>query len=224
MKFCTLLLYATIALVVLGPAWLPTTCWASGLIDRIRTAPLATLPTDRVGWDGTRLQFGATIDGVEGPKDGWNAVDLSQGSHILGLQGPAPDYRLAARLTVGPDNRLVIEVDGHTMVLGTRAGDLAGGDGTIPAYAPEPGDRVSMTLDRSLLSWPTPFEMNFMTGHAPTRRRHIYYRLIWTKANGQRLEMLWRYEQGHYSVDGWAAPSGPDTETGLVGATLTPGG
>jgi hypothetical protein len=223
MKLRTLLL-TLLALIVLGLAWLLTACGVSGPGDRVRSGPLATLPTDRVGWNGTLLQFGATIGEVEGPKDGWNAADISQGSHILSLQGPGPDYRFPARLTVGPDNRLVIEVDGRTMVLGTKAGDMAGGDGPIPAFAPEPNDRVSMTIDASALSWPTPFAMNFMTGHAPTKRRGLSYRLTWTKPSGARLEMVWRYEQGYYAADGWGAPSTAETGTGLVSVTLTQGG
>jgi hypothetical protein len=38
---------------------------------------------------------------------------------------------------------------------------------------PEPGDETSFTIRRSCLSWPTPFEMNFMTGHVSSWRRHL---------------------------------------------------
>jgi hypothetical protein len=42
-----------------------------------------------------------------------------------------------------------------------------GGDGPIHAFAAEPGDTTSVTLERSWLSWPTPLETTFMTGKAP---------------------------------------------------------
>jgi hypothetical protein len=101
-----LLISAAIALVVLGLIWLLTARWVSGLIDRVTTIPLATLPTAQIGWNGTWLQFGATIAGVDGPKDGWKGPDLSQGSHLLTFQGPAPGYTPmaeASRLTFGVD-------------------------------------------------------------------------------------------------------------------------
>jgi hypothetical protein len=65
-----------------------------------------------------------------------------------------------------------------------------------------PGDELSFTLERSLLPWPTPFAFNFMTGQAPSRKRHRYYRLVWTKRSGARLEMIWRYEEWFYPDNG----------------------
>jgi hypothetical protein len=72
------------------------------------------------------------------------------------------------------------------------------------AAVPPAGDDASIEIRRSVLSWPTPFDFNFMTGHSPTWRRHIYYRLLWKKPSGAKLEMLWRYEQYFYPGDGWA--------------------
>src|SRR5438105_4019456 len=67
----------------------------------------------------------------------------------------------------------------------------------------DPGDEVALTVDRSWLSWPTPFETNFMTGHTTTWRRHRYYRLVWKKRSGATLEARWRYEQWRYPAFGW---------------------
>jgi hypothetical protein len=73
------------------------------------------------------------------------------------------------------------------------------------AAVPPAGDDAFIEIRRSILSWPTPFEINFMTGHSPSWKRHLYYRLLWKKPSGEKLEMLWRYEQYFYPDNGWAS-------------------
>jgi len=89
--------------------------------------------------------------------------------------------------------------------------------------APPAGDDAFIEIRRSILSWPTPFEVNFMTGHSPSWKRHLYYRLLWKKPSGAKLEMLWRYEQYFYPGTGWA--SGFMTykgSTGLIQLDIKP--
>jgi hypothetical protein len=91
------------------------------------------------------------------------------------------------------------------------------------ATVPPSGDDAFIEIRRSVLSWPTPFEINFMTGHSPSWKRHLYYRLLWKKPSGENLEMLWRYEQYFYSDNGWA--SGFMTykgSTGLIQLDISP--
>jgi hypothetical protein len=83
------------------------------------------------------------------------------------------------------------------------------------AVVPSAGDEAFIEIRRSILSWPTPFEVNFMTGHSPSWKRHLYYRLLWKKPSGEKLEMLWRYEQYFYPGNGWA--SGFMTHKGFTG-------
>jgi hypothetical protein len=83
------------------------------------------------------------------------------------------------------------------------------------AATPPAGDDAVIEIRRSVLSWPTPFEINFMTGNSPSWKRHAYYRLLWKKSSGERLEMLWRYEQYFYPGNGWA--SGFMTRQGFTG-------
>ena len=83
------------------------------------------------------------------------------------------------------------------------------------ATAPPAGDDASIEIRRSILNWPTPFETNFMTGHSPSWKRHLYYRVHWKKSSGENLEMLWRYEQYFYPGNGWA--SGFMTHQGSTG-------
>jgi hypothetical protein len=84
----------------------------------------------------------------------------------------------------------------------------------------EPGDQASLTLRRSLLSWPTPLDLNFMTGHSTSKKRHLYYVLHWKKPSGPELTMVWRYEQHFNSVwmDGFVTRAGT---TGLIQAELS---
>jgi len=77
------------------------------------------------------------------------------------------------------------------------------------------GDDASLVTRRSIVSWPTPFDLNFMTGQSPSWKRHIYYQLRWKKSSGATLEMLWRYEQYFYPRNGWG--SGFMTREGSTG-------
>ncbi|MGB9475726.1 MAG: hypothetical protein WCE87_11735, partial [Candidatus Udaeobacter sp.] len=47
------------------------------------------------------------------------------------------------------------------------------------ATVPPRDDDALIGIRRSALSWPTPFELNFMTGQSPSWKRHLYYRLLW---------------------------------------------
>ena len=73
------------------------------------------------------------------------------------------------------------------------------------AAVPAANDDALIAVRRSFLSWPTPFDLNFMTGHSPSWKRHLYYQVRWHKQNGAKLEMLWCYEQYFYPGDGWAS-------------------
>jgi hypothetical protein len=91
------------------------------------------------------------------------------------------------------------------------------------ATIPPAGDDASIEIRRSILSWPTPFEINVMGGPSPSWKRHVYYRLLWKKPSGEKLEMLWRYEQYFYPDNGWA--SGFMTykgATGLIQVDISP--
>jgi hypothetical protein len=88
---------------------------------------------------------------------------------------------------------------------------------------PPAGDDAFIQVRRGILSWPTPFEINVMGGPSPSWKRHVYYRLLWKKPSGAKLEMLWRYEQYFYPGNGWA--SGFMTykgSTGLIKVDITP--
>jgi hypothetical protein len=83
------------------------------------------------------------------------------------------------------------------------------------ATVPPLGDQAFVAIRHSVLSWPTPFDLNFMTGHSPSWKRHIYYEIRWKKSSGANLKMLWRYEQFLYPGNGRA--SGFMTRQGSTG-------
>ena len=124
-------------------------------------------------------------------------------------------------MTLGTDaqGRIALTIKGESIALGSQV--EVGDDRGAIVIRPDPGDEASFRIRRSFISWPTPFEFNFLSGHSPSWKRHLYYRLFWRKADGSNLEMLWRYEQYFYGKDGWA--SGFMTRqgsTGLVRAAI----
>ena len=125
----------------------------------------------------------------------------------LGLNdrnGPTPNVGTAK------DGQLALADSGKVFAFGpprSEAENLA----TVPPQ----GDDAFIQIRRSILSWPTPFDFNFMTGHSPSWKRHLYYRVLWTKPSGAQLQMLWRYEQYFYPGNGWA--SGFMTRQGSTG-------
>ena len=92
--------------------------------------------------------------------------------------------------------------------------------------APPAGDDAFIEIRRSILSWPTPFEVNFMTGHSPSWKRHLYYKLRWKKTTGATLDMIWRYEQFFYGQqlipgNGWGSGfMTREGSTGLIQVTI----
>jgi hypothetical protein len=104
----------------------------------------------------------------------------------LEFSGPGPDYKQAASLEINANNQLILAAGGRSFVLGSRAGTIQGDDEPIPAFAAEPGDTTSVTLERSLLGWPAPFSLAgaYLSGPPMTWLRHLYYRLSW--AHGAR--------------------------------------
>jgi len=67
--------------------------------------------------------------------------------------------------------------------------------------------------------------MNFMTGQAPSWKRNVYYRLVWNKASGAKLVIVWRFEQGFYPNGGWTSTTMTrEGFTGLLQVDVVDGG
>lgn len=198
---------ALAAFLALGVLWLAFGRQLSVLLDRGTVVRVASLSPSPFGWNGVWLQFGPPLGSVE-PGFVGRSPGIEPDFRSLDLTGPGPLYGPAAEIAVGADGKLALSAGGRSLVLGVRAGTFPsfGGDADMPGFAAEPGDTASVTIDRSMLAWPTPFDLNFMTGQSPTWKRHVHYSLSWVKVSGARLDMFWVFEQGYDGVNLWRAP------------------
>jgi hypothetical protein len=160
------------------------------LLDRVGTIEMTSARINSIAYQGNGTGGILHV----------NDLELS----LNDRNGPAPS------IGTTKNDQLALAERGKVFAFGpvrTEAENLA----TVPPA----GDDASIEIRRSILNWPTPFEDNFMTGHSPSWKRHLYYRMRWKKPSGASLEMLWRYEQFFYSGNGWA--SGFMTHEGSTG-------
>ena len=116
------------------------------------------------------------------------------------------------------DGQLALAAGGKVFVFGPPRSEAEN-----LAAVPPTNDDALIAFRRSFLSWPTLFDLNFMTGHSPSWKRHLYYQVRWHKQNGAKLEMLWRYEQYFYPGDGWAGGfMTREGSTGLIRVNIQP--
>jgi hypothetical protein len=160
------------------------------LLDRVGTIEMTSARINSIAYQGNGTGGILHV----------NDLELS----LNDRNGPAPS------IGTTKNDQLALAERGKVFAFGpvrTEAENLA----TVPPA----GDDASIEIRRSILNWPTPFEVNFMTGHSPSWKRHLYYRVHWKKSAGANLEMLWRYEQYFYPGNGWA--SGFMTRQGFTG-------
>jgi hypothetical protein len=201
---------AVAAVLVFGLLWLVMARHLSELVDGVATVHVASLSPSPFGWNGTWLQFGPPIGNVSENLVG-RMPGIDPQFRSLDLTGPGPLYGSAAEIEVDAEGRLVLSAGGKSFVLAVHTGShlpVDPGDPDMPEFAAEPGDSASLVVERGLLAWPTPFEIDVvgMGGTATTWERHVYYKLSWVKASGARLSMLWAGEQPYDGVNLWRAP------------------
>jgi hypothetical protein len=66
---------------------------------------------------------------------------------VFDLTGPRPDYKQVGSFDINANNQLVLVAGGRSFVLGSRAGMTPGDGKPILAFAAEPGDTASITLE-----------------------------------------------------------------------------
>jgi hypothetical protein len=188
------LLFLALAIVGLAGAWLFAGRQFVLVLDQISTTGIQPLPTGPFVY----------------------ASGIKVGDYTL--ETLLPDgQRAGFHVDVDASGWLVLHAGGKSFLLGARTGPPSKSGWPDIPFAPDPGDEVAFGLERSLLGWPTPFELNFMTGHSPRWRRNMYFRLAWRKPSGAALDMVWRYEQGYDSDNGWtSAWTTRDGATGLI--------
>jgi hypothetical protein len=196
MRRIALLVVVLIALLFL---WIFEARHFSLLLDRFGTAELESRAIDHIEYDGSESAGVFEIAGSPFSTQGVN-------------NKPFP-----LTLEADPQKHFVISTNGKSFLLGR-----ASSRGKLQ-ITPDSSDHVALNVRRSWLSWPTPFEINFMTGHSPSWKRNLYYQIRWQKPSGQKLEMVWRYEQYFYPGDGWT--NGFMTRegaTGLIRVEISP--
>jgi hypothetical protein len=200
MRIFLAVLAVLVILVGAAVAWLAAGRWLTLALDHVVTLPVAALPTEPLVYEGERIRIG----------------DASM--TLTGLRStPFP-----LQIAVDAENRAVLTTAGRSIVLGLRTSvpDTRG----VPDFdfAAGAGDTLALSVARSLVPWPTPLQINVMGGASPSWKRYLYYRLVWRKPDGARLEMRWRYEQSYLSTTGWTEGYMLyDAMTGLLSATIS---
>jgi len=193
-----LITLAILILFVIGLSalWIFRGRQVSLFIDRFRTIEISSAQISVIAYEGSG-SGGVLI-----------ANDLR-----LSLNDPTPN--LSPSIGTTKDNQFALASAGKVFPFGPLA-----------STGENAGDRLATSppaVRRSALSWPTPFDFNFMTGQSPSWKRHIYYQLDWKKFSGAKLEMLWRYEQYFYPGNGWASGfMTRDGSTGLIRVEIQP--
>jgi len=199
----TLILLLVVALAA-GALWVFKGKEISTMVDGYRIAETTSEQVRSVRYEGTGT--GGVLYA--------NDASLSLNQAIPSVSAP----------TVGStkDGKLGLASGGKVFPLGQLTKESEESTDRLSA-TPDSGDDGRVVLGHSLVSWPTPFGVNFMTGYTPSWKRHTYQKLTWTKPNGMKLEMLWRYEQFYDKVNGWTSPTMTrEGETGIIKVDIKP--
>ncbi len=196
-RIAILLVIVAVCAVSFAALWIFRGREISSSIDCYWTVEIQSAPIHSVAYEGSGTGGILIINDVS-----------------LSLNDAKPGLSLSLGST--KDNQLALASSGKVFAFGTltsAAEDIGDRLATVPPL----GDQAFLATRHSVLSWPTPFDLNFMTGKSPSWKRHMYYEIRWNKPSGANLEMLWRYEQFFYSGNGWA--SGFMTHEGSTGLT-----
>ena len=193
----TLILLAIVAVggSALAALWIFRGQEISSLIDRYWTVEIQSAPIQSIAYEGSGTGGILICDGVS-----------------FSLNDVKPGLSLSVGST--KDNQFALASSGRVFPFGPIT-SASGSSGDQLATRTPPGDEAHVATRRSVIGWPTPFDVNLMTGRSPSWKRHIYYEIRWKKTSGVSLQMLWRYEQFFYPRNGWA--SGFMTREGSTG-------
>ena len=195
-RILALLVTLAVAAAALAAVWIFKGREISSFIDRYWTVETGSAPIQSIAYEGSGSGGILTI----------NDVSLSLN-----------DVRAGLSLSVGStkDNQLALASSGKVFPFGPLKSSASQGTAERLITAPPLGDEALIATRHSVLSWPTPFDVNFMTGQSPSWKRNIYQEIRWKKSSGAALQMLWRYEQYFYPGNGWT--SGFMTREGSTG-------
>lgn len=197
------ILLAVVCLGVLGLLWIFGGRQIALVLDRCGTIEIERIPITELSYEGSK-----------------NGGIFHVANRTLSTMGPG-NHPLALSIAPDANNKLILLISGKSFPMGDLpASQESGATFTIRL---DKDDEASLTMRRSFLSWPTPFDFNFMTGHAPSWKRQRYHQLVLQKRSGARLELLWRHEQYFYPNEGWTEGNmTQEGSTGLIQATINP--
>jgi hypothetical protein len=194
-----------LCLGALGLIWIFGGRQIALVLDRLGMVETERMPITELRYDG------AESGGI-----------FRMGTEMLSTTG-ADNHPFPLSIVPDANNKFILFISGKSFPLGELVPASASESAATFTVRPDPADAASLTVRRSFLSWPTPFEFNFMTGHAPSWKRHRYYQLVWQKRSGAKLQMLWRFEQYFYPTDGWVGGHMThEGNTGLIKAEIKP--
>src|SRR5438876_7300893 len=127
------------------------------LVDSFATIEIGSAPIHSIAYEGSGTGGWLTVNDVH-----------------LGLNDTNPKIALSIGST--KDNQFALASGGKVFALGPLSSTAENG-GDYLAVVPQPGDEALLVTRRGALSWPTPFDFNFMTGHSPSWKRHMFYEL-----------------------------------------------
>src|SRR5262245_9426556 len=184
-RILILLVIVAVCAVSFAALWIFRGREISSFIDRYWTVETQSAPIHSLAYEG---------NGSGGM--------LMLNDLALSLNEVSPGLSLSVGST--KDNQLALASSGKVFAFGPLP-STAENTGNRLATVPPASDQAFLTTRHSVLSWPTQFDFNFMTGQSLSWKRHIYYEVSWKKPSGANLEILWRYEQFFYSGNGWAS-------------------
>ena len=197
-KFLISVAILIVCIIAILATWIFGGRQLSLFIDRYKTSETASARINSITYEGSGTGGILRVNDL--------ALSLNDTS------GPSPSIGSTK------DGQLALAAGGKVFAFGPPRSEAEN-----LAAVPPAGDQAFITIRRSALSWPTPFDMNLMTGQSPSWKRHVYYQLHWKKPSGARLEMLWRYEQYFYPANGWGNGfMTKEGSTGLVEVDIRP--
>lgn len=124
------------------------------------------------------------------------------------------------RVVDGPAGHVSLETPEGSFVLGVLTRAYASNQGRRSyEFAPDSGDVVTVSRRCSRVAWPRFIKTALLGGGLPKWGRYAYDRLVWKKANGPVLDVVWRDEQRLMSGGGWSDQYDPAPP---VASTLRP--
>jgi hypothetical protein len=188
---------SVLALAILAAAWIVAGPWWARALEAIHTSRLATVTSLSIRKESGFFRFRPGRDGAPLPE--------AQAEGFTSYEWGNPLELVDIRLDPGGVLGLI---DGDRRFVFGRCPCAIEDHGYTPAIEPEPGDTTSITLDRGVASWPTPFHTTCCGslgggGSWYPWKRYLYWHLSWTKADGAQLDVLARFEQKYESGSGW---------------------